>query len=88
MRHQQITRSPLDESSHTPHWARRVGEYLSLPIILAAAPTLGFLVGWVLDRKLHTFPWLTLLLLVAGFIAGVREVWTAVKRSDKIQKRS
>lgn len=55
---------------------------LELPILLAAAPVVGCLLGWVLDRRFGTFPWLTLTLLVVGFISAARELWTAVKRSE------
>ncbi len=62
-------------------WVRPLGESLSIPFLLAAAPTVGFLFGWFLDRTFGTFPWITIALLILGFIAGVREVWLHVKRS-------
>ena len=88
MHPQHIRRLPPRHNAETSHWTRRVGEFLSIPITLAAAPTVGFLVGWFLDRTLQTFPWLTITLLVLGFIAGVREVWRAVKRLQTDQERS
>jgi F0F1-type ATP synthase assembly protein I len=42
---------------------------------------MGFLFGWFLDRRLNTFPWLTIVLLVCGFLAAAREVWMCVKDS-------
>lgn len=62
---------------------RRVGLFLTIPMTLAAAPTVGFLIGWFCDRQLGTFPWLTSLMLVAGFVAGAREVWRLVKRFER-----
>ena len=61
---------------------------LSIPFTLAAAPTVGFLVGWFLDRKLGTFPGLTVALLVLGFLGGVREAWRSVKRTESQERRS
>ena len=88
MRPQQIQSPPPRHNTETAHWTRRVGDFLAVPMILAAAPTVGFLVGWFLDRNLQTFPWLTITLLVLGFIAGVREVWQTVKRLQANQKHS
>ena len=63
-------------------WFASVGEYLSMPMLLAAAPVIGCLVGWFLDRTFGTFPILTVVLLVIGFISGAREVWRRVKQSE------
>ena len=86
MRPQQIRSLPPHHNAETSHWTRRAGDFLAIPITLAAAPTVGFLVGWFLDRSLQTFPWLTVTLLVLGFIAGAREVGRAVKRLQTNQK--
>ena len=48
-------------------------------MLLALFPTIGLLCGWALDRMLNTKPWLTITLLVLGFVAGAREVWKSVK---------
>jgi F0F1-type ATP synthase assembly protein I len=47
----------------------------------------GAVVGWFLDRKLNTFPIVTLVLLVLGFAAGAREVWRTVKQAERDDKR-
>ena len=88
MRPQQIRSLPPRDNPDTCHWTRRVGDVLSIPMTLAATPTVGFLLGWFLDRKLGTAPWLTLTLLVLGFVAGAREVWQSVKRLDEKNKQS
>lgn len=88
MRPQQIRSLPPRHDTETSHGTRRAGDFLAIPITLAAAPTVGFLVGWFLDRTLQTFPWLTIILLVLGFIAGAREVVRAVQRLQTNQKRS
>jgi len=66
---------------------RRLGDYLALPILLAAVPTAGFLVGWFLDRTLGTAPWFTVSLLIGGFIGAGREVWRLVKELESKNRR-
>ena len=88
MRPRQDRNILLHADSDDRPWTRRVGEFLTIPFTLASAPTIGFLFGWFLDRRLQTFPVLTVLLLVLGFIAGVREVWRSVKDSESKEKRS
>jgi ATP synthase protein I len=46
-------------------WQRAFGE-------MVGAPFGGGLVGWVLDRWLHTSPWFLLALAFLGFGVGVR----------------
>jgi F0F1-type ATP synthase assembly protein I len=54
---------------------------LELPIVLVAAVVVGGLFGYLLDRWLHTKPFLTLILGGVGFYAGVRDVLRRVTRS-------
>jgi ATP synthase protein I len=56
-----------------------VGLELGLAVIIA------LLVGMWLDRKLGSEPWLMLLFLVFGLIAGFRNVVRAVARAEKVE---
>jgi ATP synthase protein I len=47
---------------------------MELPFVLVAAVVVGGLIGYFLDRWLHTKPWLLLLFGGIGFYAGVRDV--------------
>jgi len=47
---------------------------MELPFVLVAAVVVGGLLGYFLDRWLHTKPWLLLLFGGIGFYAGVRDV--------------
>ena len=42
---------------------------------LIGAPTGGAILGWVLDRWLHTAPWLMGLFVLLGGAAGIANVW-------------
>ena len=62
---------------------RQIGLLSSIPFILALAPIVGFLLGKFLDQKFRTQPWLSLILLALGFVAGVRETIKIVKLSQQ-----
>ncbi|HVO58475.1 MAG TPA: AtpZ/AtpI family protein [Dongiaceae bacterium] len=47
---------------------------MELPFTLVGAVVFGGLLGYFLDRWLHTAPWLMLVLGGLGFAGGVREV--------------
>ncbi len=47
---------------------------LELPFTLVGAVVIGGLIGYFLDKWLHTSPWLLFVLGATGFIGGVREV--------------
>lgn len=55
----------------------------SIGLELGLSVAIGVLVGWWLDQHLHTQPWLMLLWLVFGLVAGFRGVMRAVKREDR-----
>jgi ATP synthase protein I len=47
---------------------------MELPFTLVGAAVVGGLVGYFLDKWLHTTPWLLVLFGGLGFAGGVREV--------------
>ena len=53
-----------------------------IPLILALSPVVGCAIGWAIDRFLKTSPIFTLILLLAGFAAGIKETWTIVRRAS------
>jgi F0F1-type ATP synthase assembly protein I len=61
---------------------RQIGLLTSIPFILALAPIVGYFLGKFLDQKFRTQPWLSFILLVLGFVAGVRETINIVKMSQ------
>ncbi len=42
----------------------------------------GLGIGYFLDRRFGTSPWLTLIFLVFGIAAGFLELWKFAKRGD------
>ena len=54
--------------------------YSSLGIFFGVAIVLGYLGGRWLDGRLHTAPWLSMVGLFVGIIAGFRELYRLAKR--------
>lgn len=52
---------------------------LELPFVLVGTVAVAVLLGFYLDRWLHTKPVLTLILGALGFIGGIREIIRRVK---------
>jgi len=60
--------------------ASSVGLEMGLSVII------GLLVGYYMDRWLGTQPWMMLLWMVLGLVAGFRGVLRAVKRAELAAK--
>jgi len=58
--------------------------YSSLGISVSLAIFIGLGLGVWLDRKFGTSPWLTLIFLVLGIIAGFRNIALVIKRARKL----
>lgn len=55
-------------------WAAQSATAIELPVIVVGAVLLGGGAGLLIDRAVHTSPWLTLVLGGLGFVGGIREV--------------
>lgn len=62
---------------------RQIGLLTSIPFILALAPIVGYFLGKFLDQKFRTQPWLSIILLALGFVAGVNETIKIIKMSQR-----
>lgn len=62
---------------------RQIGLLSSIPFILALAPIVGYFLGKFLDQKFRTEPWLSIVLLALGFVAGVSETIKIIKLSQR-----
>jgi ATP synthase protein I len=71
-----------DKKSNKVSGWRQIGLLSSIPFILAFAPIVGYFLGKYLDQKFRTQPWLSLVLLGLGFVAGVRETIKIIKLSQ------
>jgi ATP synthase protein I len=55
----------------------------SVGLELGVSVGIGLLVGYFLDTRLGTTPWMLLLWMVIGLVAGFRGVFRAVARADR-----
>jgi len=63
---------------------KELAYYSSLGISIALAIFIGLGIGVWLDRKFETSPWLTLIFLIFGIIAGFRNIALAIKRARQL----
>ena len=66
----------------TELWAQ-VAYYSSLGFIIPAGAIVGVLIGWELDRLLHTAPVLEVGFAVAGGVGGLIELLRILKKAEK-----
>lgn len=61
---------------------KKVGTLLSIPLMLGVSPVVGCAIGFGIDKLFGTRPIFTIVLLLLGFAAGVRETWKLIRRSS------
>jgi ATP synthase protein I len=49
---------------------------------LVLSTFIGLAIGYGLDSLLHTSPWLTIVFLLLGIVAGFRELWRFAGKED------
>jgi F0F1-type ATP synthase assembly protein I len=59
---------------------KKGAKLIALGFELAAPVVVGALVGYYLDRKLNSQPWLILLGTMGGFLYGLRTLFSILKR--------
>jgi ATP synthase protein I len=84
---------PLAIASPNPHgpfmkkekdynWARQMGLLSTIPFLMAVPPIAGLLIGRYLDKRFNATPVLTIIFLLLGFVAGVREVRNVIRKAN------
>ena len=73
----------IDPAARTTKRAYDALSASSVGLELGISVILGLLFGWWLDKQIGTTPWMMLLFLVFGLIAGFRGVMRAVTRAER-----
>ena len=64
---------------------RELWFYSSLSFSIALSIVIGLGIGYWLDKKFETSPWLTLIFLGFGVIAGFRNIYLALQRARRLE---
>ena len=65
-----------------------LGILTTVPIVLLLGPVIGFFVGDWIDRKIHCYPWVTIIFIGLGFVASGRETVRLLKEVLKDDEAS
>jgi ATP synthase protein I len=57
--------------------------YMMVGVQFALSIFIGLAIGYWLDKKFHTFPWLTLFWFFIGLAAGFKNVYRELKKVSK-----
>jgi F0F1-type ATP synthase assembly protein I len=80
---------PSEPPLRGPGWyTRQFAVVMELPFMIVAVVVTGGLFGFLLDRWLHTSPFLMLLLGGMGFYAALRETLRRLDTSKKPVKKN
>jgi len=70
----------------TRRYIRELAYYSSLGLQVALSIFIGLAIGVYLDRRFDLYPWLTLVFLGLGIAAGFRNIWLAIKKSERVSQ--
>jgi ATP synthase protein I len=65
---------------------RQIASYSTLGLEMGLSVAAGAIIGYYLDKWLHTEPWLLIVFLIFGAIAGFRSLYRALKRMQQEDK--
>jgi len=72
----------MDTKKDQYNRARQVGLLTTIPFLMAGPPIAGLLIGRYLDKRFDVYPVLTIIFLLLGFVAGVREIALVLKKAN------
>jgi ATP synthase protein I len=65
---------------------RQIASYSTLGLEMGLSVAVGAIIGYYLDKWLHSEPWLLIVFLIFGVIAGFRSLYRALKRLQREDK--
>ena len=66
---------------------KRATRYSAVGLEMGFSVAIGVAIGYYLDRYFHTGPWLTLIFMILGVVAGFRGLFSLMKDIDKNERR-
>jgi ATP synthase protein I len=68
----------------TRRYIKELGYFSTIGLSVALAIFIGLAVGLWLDKKFGTHPWLMIIFLILGIVAGYRNIGLAIRKSSKL----
>lgn len=68
-------------------YASEGGRASTIPMHMISGPLVGAGIGWFLDKWLGTKPWLFIVFIMLGIVAGAKNVYVDAKRLHKMQEK-
>jgi ATP synthase protein I len=59
---------------------RKLAEVSTVGLILPSSIAVGLFFGYLLDKWLHTAPWMLLIFMVLGTVSGLLSLYRAMKK--------
>jgi ATP synthase protein I len=59
---------------------RKLAEASSVGLILPSSIAVGLFFGYMLDKWLHTEPWMLLIFVVLGIVSGLLSLYRAMRK--------
>jgi F0F1-type ATP synthase assembly protein I len=72
-------------NKYVGHW-KNVGDGLQMGGQIVISIILGAAIGWWIDGKLGTFPWLSIVFFLFGIVAAGQAVWREVRKQLQADK--
>jgi ATP synthase protein I len=66
---------------------KKVGRYSAIGLEMGFSVAIGVAIGYFLDRYFNTKPWLTLVFLILGVIAGFRSLFSLMKTVERDERK-
>ncbi len=70
-------------AKNPPGFLNQLALAMELPFVLVGGVVMGGAIGYFLDQKLHTGPWLLLAFGLLGFAGGLRELLRRLNQGRK-----
>ncbi len=75
-----MAQTPMEPNTERRRTYALLARYTSIIFLLPSTVVGGYFLGRWLDGKLETYPWLTLVLVLMGTVAGFVEVFRLLMR--------
>ena len=66
---------------------RQLGRVSAIGLEMGLCVAIGLAIGYFLDRYFQTKPWLTIIFLILGIVAGFRSLFSLTKELDKTGRK-